>query len=234
MEPPSIIYEDHFLRVATLKGGGSGGRALLSFTGIGHALGGLDVQQPEFTKASGGYDRIFYISDLTRSWGNRLDFGLIKDLLQRDALEMRYDAVRNSMGGFLALLAPGVLPIEHTLAFVPQFSVHPKIAIWETRWQEYRKAILSWKYESLEGVWNDATSYFVFSSSHGLDAEHATRIPAASNITVTMLGGDHAIAQQLKSAGLLNETVTRCMNETYSKEWLLNALASAEKSAGDQ
>ena len=232
MEEPKVIHQDQVLRISTLKAQGTKGRALLSFTGIGHSLGGLDVQKPEFTRAAGGYDRIFYITDVTRSWGNLLDFGTINEVVRQSAPDLRFDAVGNSMGGFLALLAPCFLPIDRTVAFVPQFSVHPEIAIWDRRWRQYRQNIKAWKYRSLDRALNDDTQYYVFAPTSGPDAEHARRIPAGANITLTQLDAEHDLARRLKAAGLLNEIVLRCMDGTYTESWLKEAFASAGKSPG--
>lgn len=57
------------------------GGVLLSFTGVDHAVGGIDVQKPEFYGAGKGFDNVIFINDLTRSWGNALDYDLILETI---------------------------------------------------------------------------------------------------------------------------------------------------------
>ena len=55
---------------------------LLSFTGIGHGMGGIDVQRPEFFGAGKSFGNVIFMSDRKRSWGNSLDFGRLIEVLE--------------------------------------------------------------------------------------------------------------------------------------------------------
>ena len=217
-----ILYEDPRLRLAVMsRQDGHNGRTLLSFTGVGHAMGGIDVQRPEFFRTGEAYRHIVFVTDLTRSWGNALDFSLIRDHVAGLTESDTVDALGNSMGGFLALLAPAFLPVRRAVAFAPQFSVHPGLVPWETRWGHYRKAIRDWKYDSLEGRFADTTGYFVFSGDNALDRRQAGLFPVSDNLTMTLLEGfGHDVANDLKQAGVLQELIAACFEGRYLRDWL--------------
>ena len=50
-----------------------GERCIVSFTGVGHGMGGVDLQKPEFSAGPAAGPRVF-VMDKTRSWGNALNW----------------------------------------------------------------------------------------------------------------------------------------------------------------
>jgi hypothetical protein len=132
------VFENEYLRITArqaLSDERSGG-VLLSFTGVGHAMGGIDVQQPEFFGAGRGFDNIIFVSDLTRSWGNHIDFPLLAERVAPFIAGRRVFCIGNSMGGFLAILASRYIEIEASISFAPQYSINPETAPWEDRWKK--------------------------------------------------------------------------------------------------
>lgn len=226
MQPLSILHEDEFLRVATTaQTAKSYGKVLLSFTGVGHVMGGIDLQQPEFFGAGRGYDSVIFVSDLTRSWGNALDFDRLSAIVLEQAAGRRIDAIGNSMGGFLALLAPNFLPIATVIAFAPQFSVHPDIVPWDNRWADYRKSIPEWRYPSLAGHLSGATMRYVLGTVEGMDGRHMALFPRQDGLRLILLGGvDHNVALALKEADILRDLIHRCMDGNFDIDWLADIL----------
>ncbi|MBE0553994.1 MAG: hypothetical protein IH625_09920 [Rhodobacteraceae bacterium] len=228
MREPETIFEDKNLRIMLAQSNErSNGRTLVSFTGVGHGMGGIDVQKPEFFKAGDGYGNMVFVTDVSRSWGNRIDFAFLNEVLEPFKGKDGFDALGNSMGGFLAVLAARFLQFRTVVAFAPQFSVKPEIVPWETRWRNYRQAIEVWRYPSLDEMWLPETRYYVFSSVGGLDGKHTDMLPERENLTVTKVKAHHDFAQTLKDAGLLHEVIRACFEQSYSTSWFNEALAAS-------
>ncbi|UWQ79735.1 hypothetical protein K3725_01635 [Leisingera sp. S132] len=205
-----IIYEDDTLRLETLKPGPvpAGGTVLLSFPGIGQAVELIDVQQPEFAGSGRNCSNVIFCYDKTRSWGNRLDW----DALTRTVLEAAGGctlfSIGNSMGGYLAIVASAFLPIERSIAFVPQFSVDPEAAPGDRRWRVYSKSIKSFPMKPAGHYFVPETEYFIFSSGTGMDGQHAQLFPKGGNIHHWLFpGAVHSLAADLKERGDLDSCI---------------------------
>nr|WP_236638387.1 alpha/beta hydrolase [Mangrovicoccus ximenensis] len=204
------IEESDALRVLARDPPDSGQkRILLSFTGIGNQMGGMQVQEPEFFTAGNAFDNIFFISDLMRSWGNAYDFAALCDRLGPHLAGREVCALGNSMGGFLAILAAAHLDIEAVAAFVPQFSVAPHVVPEETRWREHVGAIRDWRVPSLDGRFNRRTRYHVFSGNTGEERVHSRLFPVQPNLfhAVPRRSG-HRLAKKLKERGVLRDVIS--------------------------
>ena len=225
MHALETLYADTWMRVTRMQASASGvRRVLLSFTGVGHAMGGIDVQSPEFAGAGSTYDAVFFISDLTRSWGNRLDFAQLDALIAEAAPGAERHCIGNSMGGFLALLAPSLMPVSQVLAFAPQFSVDPSIVPWERRWEEYRNGIDTWRFPSLKDCWQDQTRYHVLIGALGIDRRHAALFPTdLPNLLVTKVPARHDLAAELKTAGVLRDVIQKTFAGTFTPAWFEQA-----------
>ncbi len=235
MSDPVTLVETDGLRISVSRRGQAGRRTLVSFTGVGHGFRGMDIQKPEFFRAGDGYDDVIFVSDLNRTWGNGLDMHLLLRTIAPFTEGRVVDAIGNSMGGFLALLAPALFPVRTALAFAPQFSVNPSVVPWETRWARYTNAIETWRYPSLDGRFVDDTRYYVVLGDAPRDRRHAAMIPRKRNITrIDLPNFGHAPAMGLKDAGLLRELVARCLDQSYSHQWLamnLDGFAAPERPA---
>jgi len=143
-----VLFEDSVLKITSRapEPAPDGRRTLLSFTGVGHGMGGVNVQKAEFFGTGRNFDNLLFLTDKTRSWGNLLDFDDIAARLApfREGTEL--SAIGNSMGGFLAIVASRFMPMRRVVSFVPQFSVDPALVPWEFRWKEYREAIREFKF----------------------------------------------------------------------------------------
>lgn len=227
IQADTVFEDDTLILSKTAYGGPPTGRSLLSFTGVGHEMNGIDVQRPEFFRAGSGYDFVYFIIDRKRTWGNALDFDRISDLIRQDGPDQTYHALGNSLGGFLALLAPSVLavPVTQSVAFVPQFSMHPDIVPWEDRYVKYQKHITDWPIPSLDGRFVDTCHYSIITSGLGNDVKHADLFPQLSNISVFKLRRfAHNVARDLKRRGMLDECVSLGLSGRLTENWAEDAM----------
>lgn len=211
------IYEDQFLKLQVRdEVSKPEGPILLSFTGVGHAMGGVDVQQVEFFGAGRDFANVIFIMDLTRSWGNALDIDLLKEKLAPYIEGRQIYAIGNSMGGFLSVLLSNFITIDVVVAIVPQFSVSPNVVPHENRWKEYRDEIKEYRFESLEGKFVPGTKYYLLSSGLGQDVMHWLHFPTRPNVyNYVFQNVDHNLAARLKTHGHLNSILQQCFDETF-------------------
>lgn len=174
-----ILHEDAFLKISCLPSEGE--NIVLCFTGIGHSLGGLDVQQPEFAGTGLRLGMPVFVTDKTRSWGNRIDFVQVAQILGPFMARKSVFALGNSMGAFLAIAASVELPIRHVLAFAPQFSVDPAIVPDEIRWKKYRDHITQFRIPSLAGRFRPDCHYDIFVGDDPVEEMHWRNIPVSTN-----------------------------------------------------
>jgi len=192
----------------------------LCFTGIGHAIGGIDIQSEEFIKSSMMSTSLFIV-DKHRSWGNNIDFSELKKILDPYIKDKIVNSIGNSMGGFLAILASKFFDIKCTVAIVPQFSVSKKIIPSESRWDNYVDKIKEWKYESLVDSFNDDTQYYILAGTGGRDDNHLKLIPNKKNIHKIYFKNVrfiHDVANILKHDGLLYPVIQDCFKGVNSSE----------------
>jgi len=201
------------------------GTVLLSFTGIGHAMGGIEVQKTEFFGAGRGFENVIFISDLTRSWGNALDFDEILTALRPFVEGRKIFAIGNSMGGFLGVVMSNLLKIDTVVAFVPQFSVSGRVLWSEHRWRNHRVHIKKFKIPSLADQFNATTQYYLFSSNSWPDRKHWKRFPARPNVeNIVLKDGAHNLAAGLKENGQLSGLIDACFTGHFSIEWMNETL----------
>ncbi len=208
------VYEDETVRIAArhLEPSRERDEILLSFTGIGHQMGGINVQREEFFGSGKSMSNVIFISDKKKSWGNALDFGLVYSKLERLLGPSSLHSIGSSMGGFLSIHASQVFPIRTALAFAPQFSVNPSVVPRERRWREHVQAIDRFRIPSLEHSFNGSTRYYVFSSHKQHDRKQAVLFPSAPNIFHAAFGDiGHNVAEALKERGVLYDLISDCL-----------------------
>ncbi|MBS4009600.1 MAG: hypothetical protein KGZ72_02470 [Roseovarius sp.] len=224
-----ILFEDNNLKVAhcteTTSDSKGPTTTLLSFTGVGHAMGGIDVQKAEFFGAGRGLDNVLFITDKTRSWGNRIDFNELAYVIAPFCNGAMTYAIGNSMGGFLAIVMSSYVRINCVVAFVPQFSVCPQIVPWETRWTEYRSQIIDYHVQDVGASFVSGTRYILFSGGRGLDRRQALQFPVRDNIHHFIFPKiEHSVAIDLKEINILDRVIRASFAGT------LNMLALSESS----
>lgn len=197
------LFEDDALKLQMADGDGD--YVLVAFTGVGHALGGVDVQQPEFLSLC-SFGKVFWVIDKKRSWGNNLNIEAVSRAILNMANGKPLIAVGNSMGGFLAILLSRHLHAKKILAFTPQWSINPKIVPEEKRWLVYRKDIRVIRYPDLSASFSDECQYAILHGAHETEAIHSKffRGLTQENVeTITVSGVAHDVARYLKERGCL-------------------------------
>jgi len=208
-----VLYDDPLLRITFLPGEGK--VAIITFIGVGLGTGGIDHQGEEFRKLGQGLGPQVFVFDKTRSWGNSVDMDLLLRVTQSLRQGRRVVTLGLSMGGFLAIHASGALGATACIAFAPQFSMHPDIAPFETRWARYRDQILDWSIPSLQTAFAEGCQYTCVFPDDPTDQHHAALFPAAPNVTRIMIGdGHHNVARALRDAGVLYPLLEACIDGT--------------------
>lgn len=230
-----VLHEDDTLRVLYQQNPTAREDAtLISFTGIGHAFAGANVQSGEFHGLGQRFRHVVFVMDLKRSWGNAIDFDRLREIVSSVAGSSDIYAIGNSMGGFLAILAARFLPIKRVVAFAPQFSVNPDVVPFETRWAEHTGGIESWRFKSLAGQVQGDTEVMVFMGPVGPDIEHMKLFRSEPRIKVFKVRGvGHHVARKLKKKGLLHDIVERSFDGKMTQAWI-NQNADLRSDRGKQ
>ena len=202
-------FDDETMTVLHIAG--QPDQCIVSFTGVGHAMGGIDMQHPEFSRGGGGETRLFVI-DKKRSWGNEIDWDTLEAQVDRLVPGAKITTLGNSMGGFLALLAAPKLGADHAIAFAPQWSIDPAIVPTEKRWASYRKQISEIRYPDLSEAIDGPAQVFVFFGADPIDALHVdffARYRDRIGLFVLENCG-HDVASHIKNHGQLYPVIQTC------------------------
>lgn len=130
-----------------VAGGEPGADLVIAFASVGHdpARG----PSPEFVATALGRGRpagaaprrALFVMDDSRSWGNAPEFApALRAALADEAARAplgRVAAIGQSMGGYAALVAAQILPLDAVLAFGPQSGVGPGALPGERRWADW-------------------------------------------------------------------------------------------------
>jgi pimeloyl-ACP methyl ester carboxylesterase len=187
---------------------GDNGRAIVSFAGIGYALGGIQVE--EFRKSLDGSScDIYYVIDKERRWYNGC-YDAVVATINRSLAARRIGetfTLGNSMGGFGAVLFAGALDrCRRTIAFSPQSSVSPAVAPFEDRWHEWTRHITHWQVPDAVASMKHGVGYVLFfGAADPRDQRHAARFAAGAGQTLLCRIDDsgHGVAAEIKRRGLL-------------------------------
>lgn len=227
------IYQDNDLRIQAKFPNkvSNAGKVLISFTGIGHALGGIDIQKPEFYGSGEQFENILFISDLKRSWGNNLNIEKVIELITPYIEGARIFSIGNSMGGFLSIYFSSALKTEVSVSFCPQFSVNPEYIKGERRWEQYIENIKHHKVTCANDYFNDETQYYIFSGSKGPDLIHANSFDIRKNLIHYLFSdAGHNLAKRLKADQRLYKTIEDCFSKKSELDFHVETtLLSPEK-----
>lgn len=123
-------------RIEFLDGGSED--LVIALSSVGHDPS--RPPSPEFVRTVGGR-RALFVMDASRSWAS--DPGFESALraafaaVSAAAPVRRVVALGLSMGGFSALAAAQIIPVDVVLAFGPQYSIMPRVVPGEDRWSEW-------------------------------------------------------------------------------------------------
>lgn len=188
---------------------GVGEDLVIAFSSIGHDAS--RPPSPEFVATATGRGtaahprRALFVMDSARSWAS--DPGFAPALMA--ALEQvrarapvgRIATIGLSMGGFAALAAMQVLPVDVALAFGPQFSVQPGPGVVETRWQDWTRRLTTSAFPTCPLPKPGMGWACLF---HGLEDDSAQ----ASTFPLTS-GTDHLLFAGLTHSGLVPHLKSR-------------------------
>jgi hypothetical protein len=212
---PSILHEDDCVRIA-FSPGETNAEAIISFTGIGLQMGG--IQQHEFSSTLSGRRDIYYITDFRRSWFN--DCAPVIRKIVCKALAKRGTktvvTLGNSMGGSGAIaFAREFLGCQTAIAFVPQSSISPQVVSFEHRYRNFAAEVKTWRLPDLAECISPEITYQIFVGDQvQADLDHAERFrracPASCNVYV-IPNADHNVARYLKRNGItLADLIVAC------------------------
>lgn len=202
------VFSDECLRVTAL-GDLKSPNIFLCFTGVKQGMGGIGAEEFVGSTRMPDFSALF-ISDLKRSWFNSFAESHLAEAIGGIVEGKRIVTVGNSMGGYGAIWATRPFPVATAIAFAPQFSVHPEVVPQESRWQEWRRDISTWRHRSLETFFNDETKYFTFNGDE--DGLHWRHFPTKPNTEHFLLpNSGHAPAAALKDAGVLTAAIESCV-----------------------
>lgn len=211
---PLIIFDNDDLQISILYRDSQ--YVNFCFSGVGHGIGGIELQTLEFRNATKNATAIFII-DKNRSWGNNIDFELIYKVTSKYTQDKILNTLGNSMGGFLSILATKYLPVQTCIAFVPQYSVNKNVVPFEYRWKKYVSKIKKWKYESLEGFFNRKSLYYIFfGADGGIEDQQRNLFPKQENVHLIIFNNPdfaHKVAGSLKALGELYPVIEACFEQ---------------------
>lgn len=227
-----IFYEDDLLKISYVDDFITN-RCLIVFTGVGHKLGGIDVQKEEFYSQH-KFGMIIWITDKNRSWGNSLNVKKISEELIKLSKNKNIYIIGNSMGGFLAILFSKFLNAKNVIAFNPQFSVCPEIVPNEKRWMHYRKFINKYRFKDLSSKFSKNINYAILFGDNSEDDIHFKKFlefTFESKIELIRLKNlNHNVASYLKEFKLLNDVIIEFFNNRSLKNYFLkNSIDILEK-----
>lgn len=206
-----VVFETESYRIFHEPGNDEGRDVILAFTGIGHGLGG--VQRKEFFRSIKGGELFvdtYYVIDRNRSWYNDNSCDLLRVLY--DITEGRnVYTIGNSMGGFGAVLFGRMLRgCRVSIAFCPQYSVHPQIADFEIRWKEYTSCIRDWVYPTCLTPKNQSHCFSVilFGRDDQSDMKHQELLKKHNeNIFIVVDNCGHDVASYIKNKKVLSSLI---------------------------
>jgi hypothetical protein len=201
------VFDDESMIVLVVPGRKD--KCFVCFTGIGHQLGGIDLQSPEFARSDGDETKIFII-DKHRSWGNNIDWKRLKVIVGAIVPDAQITTLGNSMGGFLAILSAPILGAAQAIAFAPQWSIDPAIVPKEDRWLGYTRKIEQIHYPDLSEAAKSPSNIYVFFGQSGKDRIHKQKFENAKIEPFVIHNCSHNVAGYLKEIGLLYSVIAAC------------------------
>jgi hypothetical protein len=133
-----------------------------------NGLTGTDIdgvhpfQLTEFKSVSKLYTTIFIV-DKTMSWGNHVDWDMVKTAIQPVVEGKTTISVGLSMGGFNAIVSSSILNVDKVISFNSQYSIHKLIAP-DKEYNDYANKIRHWNFKTFDYSFTNNTKYYMFVS----------------------------------------------------------------------
>ncbi len=165
------------------------------------------IQQTEFFRLTEKDFNVLFVKDTARSWYNGIDVELIRSRLNGQPVI----TIGNSMGAFHAAMFALDYPVETAIAFAVQYSIHPEVVPFDTRYRDYANAIDSWEYRELR--LNENTDYHFISGDDRMELRHLNMIPNQANVhTQIVPRSGHKVAAKLRMQGRLYSLIHSIIN----------------------
>lgn len=211
---------------------GPGDDLAISFSSVGHDP--ARSPSPEFVATASGRGgasrRALFVMDDSRSWANHPGFAPAVQAAHATVSTRR--PVRRtatlglSMGGFSALAAAHLVPVDVVLAFGPQWSVAPGLVPGEDRWSRWTAALPPLQWPTAPPPPQGRTRAVVL---HGLgdDAAQALRFPRQPGLDQILFPAQNhaALVPHLKARGALSGLLEAALDNDRRR--LLRIAASA-------
>tara|TARA_R110002049_G_scaffold10127_3_gene50464 strand:- start:173335 stop:174171 length:837 start_codon:yes stop_codon:yes gene_type:complete len=171
-----------------------------------------------------------FISDRSRSWMNGDGISAqIVDKINEVAARIGSPDIHlmgNSMGGTMALFLKDQVRAKTVLAFVPQFSVSPKVVPNEDRWRKYRKHIKDYKFPSVSLKSNPEQTVFILHGDTPKEMMHAQKFPKIRGVRHFIIPGEgHDLCKKLKRQRRLSGLISAALDDRpYKFRRLINQI----------
>jgi pimeloyl-ACP methyl ester carboxylesterase len=212
--------------VSVMSGSALSERAVIAFGGVVGRFGGIGFGEFARSLAPGGVAAnrrpSAFVRELPARWYNTVEPAALAPFVASQS-DRTIVTLGNSMGGFGAILFAALLPqVRRSIAFCPQFSVHPAHSPWEPRWRDRVAGIDHWRYEACfppAGAANPSPllDHVLFcGAAEPGDVRHARAIlDAADRPAAAFVIHDcgHDVAAVLKARGLLVPLLDRLIDD---------------------
>lgn len=177
-------------------------QTIVSFSGI--------KNKPEFRGLTKKYNLI-QVVDHTRSWYTNLDVDRIKKYLDGKPVI----TIGLSMGGYNAIQFNKDYPVSLSIAFSPQYSIHPSFG--ETRWTKHADKI-RWNYTNTKLTLSGVRAYVAFDHEDRDELRHFSEFHKASRHNPSIHvkdypGYGHNIPANIKESGNLLEHIFKIIDK---------------------
>lgn len=227
----NVCWENQDFRIESVESQQSD-LAIVVFAGIGPSLDGVPVA--EFSRSlqsTGLHLTTYFVIDKSRTWYNH-SFDLLRHELRNLLDGIPNLTIGNSMGGFAAILFSTILPnCLGTVAFVPQYSVHPFVAPNEHRWDELIAGIKNWNHANCVYTGSNSPKQLLLFGSRDLaDLRQLKSFMNYRDAQMSLLicdGFEHNLASELNRSGLLVPLLTSAISQIEDVEAIRNLLESS-------
>jgi pimeloyl-ACP methyl ester carboxylesterase len=220
------LAEDAILRINALRR--EGPHLVVCFASVGKGWHLMPPDEFVGTIAKMPQTSALFVSDMTRSWMNNAH---LRETVARVVCSMiaaegitRVTTLGLSMGGFSALVASRLFPVDTAIALSPQFSILRDLIPGERRWRHWTGKVIAPDYPSVLPLSDQGRLVVV----HGLgdDMAHMRAFPVQDNLDHFVFpDAKHSeIGMMLKRSGQLGPFLTAAAE--HNKQGMVRALRS--------
>jgi hypothetical protein len=181
---------------------------------------GSDFAPEQFRRLASEQGKAIFLIDKTSSYGNRLDWPAIIELLTPHLQGKTVRTIGACMGGFLAAVLSKFFKVKHAVMLVPTYGVteeHFPPKDYEGDRFDWFLDLYTHKIDvfhipSLEGYFQDETTYYVFNGDNPMDQMQAEYFPQQENVIMFDFGSDYGHSLPGDLGDDLDILVQECFN----------------------